>query len=57
MSDLSNPHDKFFKETFSQPEVARDFFANYLPQRVTAVLDLDTLALQPDSFIDPDLQE
>ncbi len=57
MSDLSNPHDKFFKETFSQPEVARDFFANYLPQPVTAVLDLNTLALQPDSFIDPDLQE
>jgi hypothetical protein len=27
MSDLGNPHDKFFKEAFSRPEVARDFLA------------------------------
>lgn len=38
-------------------EIARDFFANYLPETITAVIDLDTLALQPDSFIDTDLQE
>ncbi|MBE7528201.1 MAG: Rpn family recombination-promoting nuclease/putative transposase [Ardenticatenaceae bacterium] len=57
MSDLTNPHDHFFKEIFSRIEVARDFFANYLPASVTAVLDLDTLELQSGSFIDPDLQE
>lgn len=57
MSDISNPHDKFFKETFTRLEVARDFFANYLPEGVTTVLNLDTLALQSGSFIDPDLQE
>ncbi|HUM70037.1 MAG TPA: Rpn family recombination-promoting nuclease/putative transposase, partial [Chloroflexota bacterium] len=57
MSELRNPHDRFFKETFSRIEVARDFFANYLPEEVTAVLDLDTLELQPGSFIDPELQE
>jgi hypothetical protein len=27
MSDLGNPHDRFFKEAFSRPEVARDFLA------------------------------
>lgn len=57
MGELSNPHDRFFKETFGRIEVARDFFANYLPQEVTAVFNLDTLELQPGSFIDPDLQE
>jgi predicted transposase/invertase (TIGR01784 family) len=57
MSDLTNPHDKFFKETFSRLEVARDFFANYLPEPVVDTLNLDTLALQSGSFIDPDLQE
>lgn len=57
MSDLNNPHDKFFKETFTRPEIARQFFANYLPEGVTAVLDLDTLTPQPDNFVDPDLQE
>ena len=57
MSDLSNPHDKFFKETFSRIEVARDFMATYLPPDVAAALDLDTLEAQPDSFVDPELQE
>jgi predicted transposase/invertase (TIGR01784 family) len=56
MSELRNPHDLFFRETFSRLEVARDFMANYLPVEVTAVLDLSTLELQKDSFIDPDLR-
>ncbi|MCA9995251.1 MAG: Rpn family recombination-promoting nuclease/putative transposase [Anaerolineales bacterium] len=45
MRKLTNPHDKFFKETFTRLETARDFFANYLPAPVTAVLDLLTLQL------------
>jgi predicted transposase/invertase (TIGR01784 family) len=57
MSELTNPHDKFFKETFTRVEVARDFFANYLPQPVIEALNLDTLTLQSGSFIDADLQE
>ena len=57
MSELTNPHDKFFKETFTSIEVARDFFANYLPQPVVNTLNLDTLTLQSGSFIDADLQE
>lgn len=57
MGELTNPHDKFFKETFTRIEIARDFFANYLPQPVVNALNLDTLALQSGSFIDTDLQE
>ncbi|MCB8942799.1 MAG: Rpn family recombination-promoting nuclease/putative transposase [Ardenticatenaceae bacterium] len=57
MSGISNPHDKFFKETFTRMEMARDFFANYLPEEITAVLNLDSLTLQSGSFVDPDLQE
>lgn len=57
MSDLTNPHDKFFKETFTRIEVARDFFANYLPKPVVDTLNLESLSLQSGSFIDPDLQE
>jgi predicted transposase/invertase (TIGR01784 family) len=57
MNELSNPHDRFFKEVFSRPEVARDFLENYLPAAVVAQLDLATLALRKDSFIDPDLQQ
>jgi predicted transposase/invertase (TIGR01784 family) len=57
MSELTNPHDRFFKEVFSRPEAARDLLQNYLPEEVTAVLDLSTLELQPGSFVDADLQE
>jgi predicted transposase/invertase (TIGR01784 family) len=57
MSDLSNPHDKFFKEAFSYPEVARDFLAQQLPSDVLAHIDLNTLELQKDTFVDPELAE
>jgi len=57
MSKLSNPHDKFFKETFSRPEVIRSFLEEYLPDAVSAVLNLDLLELQKDSFITAELQE
>lgn len=57
MSDLSNPHDKFFKEAFSRLEVARDFLAQQLPPAVLDHIALDTLELQKDTFVDPELAE
>ncbi len=57
MSGLGNPHDKFFKEACSRPEVVRDFLAQQLPPAVLAQIDLDTLALQKDTFVDADLGE
>ena len=56
-SDLGNPHDKFFKEAFSRPEVARDFLTQQLPSAVLAQIDLDTLELQKDTFVDSELAE
>jgi predicted transposase/invertase (TIGR01784 family) len=57
MSELRNPHDLFFRETFSSLEVARDFISEYLPAEVVSVLDLNSLEIQKDSFIDNDLRE
>jgi predicted transposase/invertase (TIGR01784 family) len=57
MSQLSNPHDKFFKATFSRPEIVTSFLEEYLPPAVVNALNLETLELQKDSFIAPDLQE
>ncbi|SKA96162.1 conserved hypothetical protein (putative transposase or invertase) [Caloramator quimbayensis] len=54
---LQNPHDKFFKETFSNIEVAKDFIRNYIPANIIKIIDLDTLELQKDSFINEQLQE
>ncbi len=57
MTEISNPHDKFFKATFGRLDVAADFLAHYLPPEVAAVLDLSDLELAKDSFVDAELQE
>ncbi len=54
---IQNSHDKFFKETFSNVEVARDFMQNYLPEAVLNIVDLQTLEIQKDSYIDETMQE
>jgi len=36
MTEITNPHDKFFKEIFSRQEVAVDFLRNYIPKEVIA---------------------
>ncbi|MCD6294905.1 MAG: Rpn family recombination-promoting nuclease/putative transposase [Deltaproteobacteria bacterium] len=57
MTVISNPHDRFFKETFSRMESARDFVLHYLPSEVTALLDLESLEATKDSFVGKDLME
>jgi predicted transposase/invertase (TIGR01784 family) len=51
MSQMTNIHDRFFKETLSHKEVARDFLENYLPQEVLRHLDLNTLKISKDTFV------
>ena len=51
------PHDKFFKETFSRKEVARDYIDQFLPVDIRENLDLRTLQLSQTSHIDEELQE
>ena len=57
MTEITNPHDKFFKEVFGRAEIAAEFMANYLPAEVVASLDLTAPELVKDSFIDKSLQE
>jgi predicted transposase/invertase (TIGR01784 family) len=54
---VTNPHDKFFKEVFSQKKMAVDFLANYLPSDILQVLNLETMAIRKDSFIDEEFRE
>lgn len=51
MTKPYNVHDRFFKETLSHAEVARDFLINYLPERVLKHLDLSSLKISKDSFV------
>jgi len=54
---ISNPHDRYFREVFSNPDIVRDLLSNYLPNAVAQVLDLTTLALEQDSFVDEELRQ
>ncbi|PDV99216.1 Rpn family recombination-promoting nuclease/putative transposase, partial [Candidatus Viridilinea mediisalina] len=57
MTDLTNPHDKFFKATFSQPGAVALFLREFLPAEVTALFDLAHIQPVKDSFVDATLKE
>lgn len=57
MPDLPNPHDRFFKELFSQLDTVTDFVQYYLPEHFVALLDLRHLEIVKESFIDEDLRQ
>ncbi len=57
MDIVKQPYDKFFKEVFSDSEVMKEFMKNYLPSEILALTDIDTLTLENNSFIDPELKE
>ena len=57
MSEICNPHDKFFKEAFGREETARDFVVNYLPDEIRELLDLECIEAGKESFVDEELKE
>ena len=54
---IDNPHDSFFKTVWSKKENARDFLERYLPAELRPVVDLDSLEIQKDAFVDEELKE
>ncbi len=57
MEPIVNPHDRFFRNVFSQRDTATDFLRNYLPPDVVELLDFSTLELAKDSFVDDELRQ
>lgn len=57
MDVLKQPHDKFFRSTFGKVEIASDFLKNYLPQDLSEIVDINTLKLQNDTFLNEKLKE
>lgn len=51
-----NPHDRFFRSVMENQAVARDFMQLYLPSEISSALDLNSLTLEHDSYIDASLQ-
>ncbi len=52
-----NPHDRFFKATFSMKSVAKAFIKHFLPKEILEGIDLRTFKREKDSFIDEKLEE
>lgn len=57
MEKITNPHDRLFRETWSDRDVAIDFLNHYLPESVSNTIDLTSLEICKDSFIENDLRE
>jgi predicted transposase/invertase (TIGR01784 family) len=49
---LNSPHDRFFRQAFSHPVAAREFFCAHLPARLVAAIDWRTLRRLPATFVD-----
>lgn len=56
MNSLKHPHDRFFKDVFSRKEAVVDFLEHYLPNEIASHLELDSVDIIKDSFVDPELK-
>ena len=54
---VQTPHDRFFRDSFSRPNIVRNYLEEYLPSELLTLLDLDTLETQEGSFIDEAMRE
>jgi predicted transposase/invertase (TIGR01784 family) len=54
---MNHPHDKLFKATFSQPDVVASLIEDLFPPALVAEIDVETLVLTTNSYIDNDLKE
>ncbi len=57
MAEITNPHDRFFREVFSRLAWSRDFLRTQLPPAIVETLVLETLELRSGSFLDEELQQ
>lgn len=53
---IQNSHDSLFKETWSNKSNAKAFLENYLPKKVLSFVNLDSLEICKDTFIENDLR-
>ena len=53
---IHTAHDRFFRAALSDSRVAKEFFDSHLPTPIKNSIDLDTLALRKDTFVDDSLE-
>ncbi len=57
MKKMKTPHDNLFRETFSRRENALSFLKIYLPPVLLEAVDLQSLEICKDSFIEKELED
>ena len=57
MTQIKKAHDKFIRDLMSRKEVVQDFLRYYLDQELVKLLDLSTLEIKKDTFVDQELAE
>lgn len=56
--DIDKPrHDQLFRKAFENPLVAVEFMNTHLPKEVLKILDISTLKLEKDTFVNPTLTD
>jgi len=53
---IHQPHDKFFKSSMTDIRVAKDFFEAYIPSEILQKIDLGSLKLEKETFVDANYQ-
>jgi predicted transposase/invertase (TIGR01784 family) len=51
-----SPHDKYFRQVMTHLENAQSFFQCYLPETVKLAIDLGSLSIEKDSFVEKELR-
>ncbi|MCK8825652.1 Rpn family recombination-promoting nuclease/putative transposase [Fuchsiella alkaliacetigena] len=54
---MQTPHDKFFKRSMERKETAKDLLEHFLSSELLAELDMDSLRIEKESFVDEELAE
>ena len=54
---LPNKHDKIVKDTFSNPEIAKAYFSEFLPDALKDVIDFNSMTYVDGSFIQEEFKE
>ena len=55
-TQIINPHANFFQKIFSRLDIASNLFENYLSDEIVKQIDLSTLELDRESFVDNKLE-
>lgn len=54
---VQNPHDKFFRNSFSRREILDSFIEAYLPPEIGRAIKMDSIELLSESYVDEGLKD